>query len=633
MKNIYTIILIFAVAFTVTAQNTDTKKADELFDKLAYTDAADAYQKLIKSGKGSRYVYEKLADSYLKIGDTKQAETYYKRIVKGRKVNPEALYKYAQSLKSNGKLADYSTWMNKFAQMNSNDSRAKEFLKNPNSILELTEALPRFSATNLEDINTEYSEFGGFVVGKDFYFSSARNTTRRNYKWDDQPFLDVYKAELVGEDAVKNAALLSGDVNTKFHEGNIAITADGNRMYFDRNDYLNGKYNKSEEGINQINLYYTEKVAGSWKGVFSVPFNTSEHSTGHPALSPDGNTLYFVSDRPGGKGGSDIYSVSISGTGQFGTPQNLGETVNTEGKEVFPYVDSQGNLYFSSDGHLGIGGLDAFIAESKGSSFGTPLNLGKGANSEADDFAFIYDPNTQKGYVSSNRKGGKGKDDIYRINAIDTPCDVDMDIVVVNKNTNEPIFGAQLDLYDDADNKLSTKSTAEDGKGNFDTACADKFIVQASMKDFEPNSATILEANKHGKLTKTIKLTPIEAAPAVVVTKIDLAPILFDYDKSNIKPQAAFELDKLVAIMKNNPTMIIKVESHTDTRGMASYNRTLSHSRAQSTVAYVISQGIEASRISGQGFGLDRPAVNCGSNCSEVDHQANRRSDFIIVKR
>ena len=630
MKNIYTLILIFAVTFA-TAQNKDTKKADELYDKLAYTDAANAYQKLLKKGKGSRYVYERLANSYYNINDTKKAETHYKRVVKGRKVKPEAVYNYAQALKANGKLSDYGTWMKKFSQMSPNDSRAKDFLKSPNSVSQLKETYAKFEAINLKDLNTEYSEFGGIVVGKDFYFSSARNTNRRNYKWDDQPFLDVYKARLVGKNAVKNAELLAGDVNTKFHEGNVAITADGKRMYFDRNDYLNGKYKKSEEGISQISIYYTEKVDGNWKGVFPVPFNSSEYSTGHPALSPDGNTLYFVSDRPGGKGGSDIYSVSIDKKGGFGTPQILSGNINTEGKEVFPYIDSQGNLYFSSDGHLGIGGLDTFLAEANGNSFKNPVNLGPGLNSEADDFAFIYDPNTQKGYISSNRKGGKGKDDIYQINALEPPCDVDMGITVLNEYTDEPIFGARLDLYDGGDTKLSTKSTAEDGKGSLSTTCGDKFVVQAFMKGFEPNSTTVTEGTENGNITRTIRLTPIEVL--IVDEKINLEPILFDYNKSDIKPQAAFELDKLVDIMKRYPKMVIKVESHSDTRGKADYNRKLSDSRAQSTVQYVISQGIDPSRISGQGFGLDRPAVDCGSNCSEEEHQINRRSDFIIVER
>lgn len=628
MKKIYTLLLILAVTVT-TAQNKDTKKADELYDRLAYVDAADAYQKLLKKGKGSRYVFERLANSYYYINDTKKSETYYKRVVKGRNVKPEVIYNYAQSLKANGKYSLYNDFMKRFAEMSPNDSRAIEFMKNPNYVPNIMEDYARFEAKNLEYINTEYSEFGGKVVGKDFYFSSARNTNRKKYHWDDQPFLDIYKAELVG-DAIKNANLLEGDVNTKYHEGNVAITADGKRMYFDRNDYLDGDFDKSEEGINQINLYYTEWVDGAWKGVFSVPFNSDEYSTGHPALSTNGNMLYFVSDMPGGKGLSDIYRVSIDANGNFGTPERLSDDVNTEGKEVFPFIDSNGSLYFSSDGHQGLGGLDVFYAENDGNSFKSPVNLGKGANSEDDDFAFIYDPNTQMGFVSSNRSGGKGADDIYQIKAIEPPCDVTMDINVINEYTKEPIFGARIDLYDDVENKLSTKSTAEDGKGTVVAECDKKHVVQAFMRGFESN-ALVVDPTGNGKLTRTIELRPIEAI--IVDDKIQLNPILFDYNKHNIKPQAAFELDKLVGIMKKYPNLKIKVESHTDSRGNDNYNRELSEKRAQSTVQYVISQGIDASRISGQGFGEDKPAIPCGSNCTDEQYQKNRRSEFIIIER
>ncbi len=628
MKKIFTLLLIFTVTLA-TAQNKDTKKADQLYDRLAYIDAAAAYQKLLKQGKAGRYVYERLANSYYFINDTKKAETYYKRVVKGRKVKPETVYNYAQVLKANGKFSMYNTWMKTFASMAPEDSRAVEFMKNPNYVPQIMEDFARFEAKNLEYINTEYSEYGGIVVGKEFYFTSARNTARKKYHWDDQPFLDVYKAQLVG-DAIKNAQLLEGDVNSKFHEGNVAISPDGKRMYFDRNDYLDGKFKRNSEGINQINIYYTEWVDNKWKGVFSLPFNSSEYSTGHPALSPDGSTLYFVSDMPGGKGGSDIYMASIDSNGNVGSPQRLGDNINTEGKEVFPFIDSAGNLYFSSDGHQGLGGLDGFYAEAKGSGFEDPVNLGKGANSEDDDFAFIYDANTKTGFMSSNRAGGVGADDIYMIRGIEPPCEVDMDISVVNEYTGEPIFGARLDLYDAMDNRLSTKTAGEDGHGQLLAECNKEHMVQAVMTGFESNAITV-EASPSGKLSKTIELRPIEAI--IVDDKVQLNPILFDYNKHNIKPQAAFELDKLVEIMKKYPNMKINVESHTDTRGRAEYNRELSEKRAQSTVQYVISQGIDESRISGQGFGLDKPAVNCGGNCTEADHQKNRRSEFIIIER
>ncbi len=630
MKKIYIFFILIAVSSAIaTAQNKHTKKADQYYDRLAYTDAAEAYQKLLKKGKGSRYVFERLANSYYFINDTKKAEPFYKRVVKGRKVKPEVVYNYAQSLKANGKYSDYNTWMKRFAEMQPEDSRAIEFMKDPNYVPKLMEYRQKFSATNMKEINTEFSEFGGIVMDKTFYFSSSRNTKRKKYGWNEEPYLDIFQAEIIGG-TVKNASLLDGDINTKFHEGNVAITADGKRMYFDRNDYYNGKYKKSEEGINQINLYYSENIDGKWKGVKSVHFNSSEYSTGQPALSPDGNTLYFVSDKPGGKGMSDLYKVAVNKDGTLGTPQRLGDHINTEGKEVFPYVDSNGNLYFSSDGHMGIGGLDVFYAEAKGGNFGSPLNIGRDVNSPGDDFAFKFDPNTQEGYVSSNRDGGAGSDDLYQIKQLEELCDVTMNVSVVNEYTNDPISGARVDLYDIYENRLSSKTSNPDGEATHLGECEKPHEVLAFAEGFESNGVTV-DGQSGGEMDVVIQLRPIEEI--IVDDKVELNPILFDYDKHNIKPQAAFELDKLVAIMKKYPNMIIKVESHTDSRGSVEYNDDLSNRRAQSTVQYVISKGIDESRISGEGFGEGRPVINCGDNCTDEQYQKNRRSEFIIVER
>ena len=308
MKKIYTILLLIAVSTTiVSAQNSKTKKADNLYDRLAYTDAAQAYQKVLKRGTTDVYVFERLANCYYFINDTKKAEMYYKRVAKSKDANPEAIYNYAQTLKANGKFSDYNTWMKNFAKLSPNDTRVKEFMKNPNYIPKIMDDMARYTATNMEDINSEYADFGGIVYGKDFYFASGRNTSRKKYQWNEEPYLEIYKATNVGG-TMKNAELLNGDVNTKYHESNAVISADGKRMYFDRNDYFEGDYDKSANGINQINLYYAENIDGKgWSGVVSAPFNNNEYSTGHPALSQDGNTLYFVSDMPGGKGGSDIY--------------------------------------------------------------------------------------------------------------------------------------------------------------------------------------------------------------------------------------------------------------------------------------------------------------------------------------
>ena len=631
MKKIYTILLLIAVSTTiVSAQNSKTKKADNLYDRLAYTDAAQAYQKVLKRGTTDVYVFERLANCYYFINDTKKAEMYYKRVAKSKDANPEAIYNYAQTLKANGKFSDYNTWMKNFAKLSPNDTRVKEFMKNPNYIPKIMDDMARYTATNMEDINSEYADFGGIVYGKDFYFASGRNTSRKTYQWNEEPYLEIYKATNVGG-TMKNAELLNGDVNTKYHESNAVISADGKRMYFDRNDYFEGDYDKSASGINQINLYYAENIDGKgWSGVVSAPFNNNEYSTGHPALSQDGNTLYFVSDMPGGKGGSDIYMVAINSDGSLGTPERLGDNINTEGKELFPYIDSNGTLYFSSNGHMGIGGLDVFYAEAQGDGFGVVTNLGKGVNSSADDFAYKYDPTSQSGYVSSNREGGMGSDDIYMVEALEIPCEVTIAVLVINENTNAAVAGARVDLYDTMGNRLSTKTSNVDGMVSFKAACDQAHEVQGVLADFESNASKVAPANDQ-KVSATIALKPIEEI--IVEDQIVLNPILFDLDKSNIKAQAAFELDKVVAVMNKYPEMVIAVGAHTDSRATDAYNLRLSEARAQSTVQYIISKGISGKRISGKGYGESQPKVSCGDTCSEAEHQLNRRSEFTIVNR
>tara|TARA_R110000850_G_scaffold277058_1_gene421845 strand:+ start:69976 stop:71856 length:1881 start_codon:yes stop_codon:yes gene_type:complete len=626
MKKLYTIVFLIVASTTLTfAQNKDTKKADKHFERFEYVKAAKEYQDLIKKGKADDYVYTQLAESYFLINDTEKAEPFYKRVVTNPDVNPEIVYNYAQTLKANGKFDESNEMMNKFAQMKPNDSRAVDFKNNPNYIPQILEGKPKFTATIMGDLNSSYSDFGVNEVGNKIYFSSARNITRKNYGRNQEPFLDIYEAAFTGG-KVSNVQLVKGDVNTKYHEGIVAVTADGKRMYFDRNDYYDGKYRKDDEGINQLNIYYAELVDGRWRDVKPVPFNNSEYSVGHPALSPDGKTLYFVSDMPGGQGDSDIYKVSINADGSFGTPQNLGTNINTEGKEVFPSVGQDGTLYFSSDAHLGLGGLDVFLSANGGA--GEVKNLGLPINSSSDDFSFSMNQATQEGFVSSNRGGSEeaGSDNIYRIKEL---CVSTIQSIVMDSNTNRPLSGATVALYDANQNRLTTKSTGADGRASFEIECDQTITVQASVDGYESNAVTVSTSSKN--VPAEIMLRPIDEI--VVDDKVVLNPILFDFDKHNIKPQAALELDKLVQIMKKYPDMEIKVEGHTDNRGSDAYNKQLSNRRAQSTVQYVISKGIDESRISGEGFGEERPAVACGSNCTEAQHQENRRSEFIITKR
>lgn len=625
MKKSY-IAFLFALSIStaMTAQNKQTKKADKLYDRLEYASAAEAYEKLAEKGKADDYVYTQLGNVYYYMNDSKEAEKYYGKVLPSNEASAEVLNRYAQVLKRNGKVNEYNQAMKNFARMNPNDSRAEAFMDNPNYLQKLLSSEPGFKAESLTGVNSDYSDFGGYIHGEDFYFATARNTKRQSYGWNDQPYLDIYKAQIVGN-TFQDPQPLKGDVNTKYHESSVSISPDGTRMYFDRNDYFRGKYKKGEDGVNQIHIYYAENVNGEWKDVQEASFNDKNYSTGHPAVSPDGKWLYFSSTRPGGSGDSDIYRVAINSDGSFGEPQRLPNHINTEGKEVFPFVDKEGTLYFSSDGHPGMGGLDVFYAKAQGNSFGEVKNMGVAVNSSADDFAFHYDTDSEKGFVSSNR-ASSAIDNIYSVKPIEI-CETILAVTIKDSKTNKALANARVQLFDANNNLVATKTADAQGQAKFDAECEVEYFISASINDYEDNSITYAATNED-LVEQDLLLDRI-----IVEDKIVINTIHFDFDKSNIKPEAALELDRVVAVMKKHTGMIIKVEAHTDSQGNAKYNMGLSDRRAQSTVAYIVSQGIDASRVSGEGFGASRPEVDCGANCTHEDHATNRRSEFIIVKR
>lgn len=626
MKKFYIYILLVVTSINfANAQSKDTKKADQLFDRLAYTEAIQEYNGLIEKGKADEYVYTQLARTYTILNDTKKAESFYKRVVKNKKANPETLFAYAEILKANGKSSDYKKWMKRFVKANPNDPKAAIYLKNQDYLEELEDRDPLYVITNAEKVNTKYSDFGSFTKDNKIYFSSSRNTDRKNHNLNGEPFLDIYSATTDGS-KMSNVEMLEGDVNSKYHEGTIAITPDGKRMFFDRNNYFEGDLEKDEEGINQINLYTAEKVAGEWTNIEPVSFNDDNYSTGHPAISPDGKTLYFSSDKPGGQGGSDIYMVELKADNSFGEPKNLGNQINTIATEVFPFIDSNGSLYFSSNGHLGLGGLDVFLAEKNGNSFTFPENLGPGVNSGNDDFGANIDPEKGTGYVSSNRKGGKGGDDIYLLGKL-PPCDVDVTITVEDADGNG-ISKAFVEIMNITEGTTDSDTATTTGKYLFSSKCKREYKVMASADGYLPAERTVSIAKKSANLTIALQKEPVITPDEVV-----LNPIYFDFDKWNIRPDAAAELDRLVAVMNKYPDLKISAESHTDVRGPESYNQTLSQKRAESMRDYIISKGIDTSRISGLGKGESEPAVSCeGSACSKEDHQLNRRCAFKIVK-
>lgn len=632
MKKRYYLVtfLLAMVGYNSIAQNDDTKKADKYFDRLEYVNAVEEYKDIVEDGDATPYVYQRLADSYYNLYNTTESERYYAMYFEeSADASEETYFRYAQMLKANGKYEESNEVMQNFASKYPNDKRAVAFKSNSNYLNDILNAKEKYTVTSL-DFNTDLIDFGGYKKNGKVYFVSARNKSRRNYGWNEQPTLDIYvTAETEG--MYEKPSLLEGEINTKFNEGTVAISNDGNTIYFTRNDYFDGDYEKDSNGIGQLKIFMASMVNGEWDDVQSLPFNDSEYSTGHPALSRDGKTLYFSSDMPGGMGQSDLYKVAVNDDGTFGDPINLGAGINTEGRESFPFIDSEGTLYFSSDGQPGIGGLDVFYASSEGNGFGKVKNIGQPINSMGDDFAFTFNVNDKKGYVSSNRGGVQenvANDNIYLVEEIIIEK-INVLVTVIDTETGAPIADAEVINYK-GENQIGRKMTSEDGKTQFNELLAgNDYTLQVNADDYESNSK-LISKEEENEVEVVIQLTPIE--PIIEEDEIVLNPIKFDFDKANIRPKAALELDRLVGVMKKHPKMIIKVEAHTDKRGPADYNQKLSERRAKSTVDYVVSQGVDKSRISWEAFGESKPKIDC-QQCTEEEYQENRRSVFKIVER
>lgn len=623
MKNLYIVVSFIAISFTVSAQDKNTKVADKLFNRFEYNDAAKEYLKLIENGKSDPYVYKQLAESYYNVFNSTEAVKWYAKATETNQ-DAETYYRYAQMLKANGKYEEANKQMKKFAAAAPHDMRAKAFNENPNYIPKLLDKAKLFNV-NSSDISSDKSDFGAVLYNDKVYFASARNGARKTYGWTDEPFLDIYKADYNADGTVTNATAVT-ELNSKWNDGPITISADGSTAYFASESFKEKIATPKDKAANakfsQVFLFKATKNGDQWGEITSLPFNSKEFSNANPCLSRDGKTLYFSSNRPGGIGGNDVWKVAVNADGTYGEPQNLGNKVNTEGNESFPFIaDDNKTLYFASAGRPGFGGLDVFQIDLSNGTEAT--NLGKPVNTEKDDFAFTFNSTKGTGFLSSNRNG---KDDVFGVSPI---CGVDVQTIVTDAKTGAILANASVSILDEKKNVIATEMTNAKGEVNYRVECDKPYVIQASKDGYEGNTFAVAKS-KGPKAKVDAALQPIDVI--VTETEIVLQPIYFEFNKSNITQEGAFELDKLVQVMKNNDKMVIIAKSHTDNRGADDYNLKLSERRAKSTVQYIVSKGIDASRISGKGMGELEPKVDCGKDCNEAQHAQNRRSEFLIVK-
>lgn len=625
MKKLITTFCLFLALSLSFAQDKNTIKADNFFDSYQYVNAIDEYSKLAEGKNATTYIFIRLADSYYNIFNPEAATKWYtKAVEENSKVDAEVYYRYAQSLKSMGKYKEANTQMEIFSKLKPSDSRAKEYKLNPNYIPSLNNQTKMFDIFETTILYKNQSSFGAFLTNEnELYFASTKNTSKKTDKWTDQPYLDIYKATRNANGTFSEAEAVP-ELNTPYHDGPVTISSDGKIMFFARDGLSEGNYQMNKAGtmkVGEQGLYRATKSGDKWTNVEALSFNSKLYSVTNPSLSADGKTLYFASNMPGGMGESDIWKCSVSGT-SYGKPENLGEMVNTAGKENFPFITDDNILYFASMGKQGFGGLDVFRINLNTNE--EAQNVGKPLNSEKDDFSFSFNKKENVGFFSSNRNGF---DAVYSAKPI---CKSTATIVVTNKKSGDIISNATVVILDNLGNSIESQKTNNQGIVQYNVECGTAYSLQISAANFE-NATVILEKSNEKETLTKVQLVPEE----VIITEkeVILKSIYFDFDKSNITAQGATELDKLVNVMNKNAEMKIFVKSHTDSKGKDDYNMILSEQRAQATVQYVISRGINSDRISGKGFGATEPKIDCGKKCTDEENSQNRRSEFLIVKK
>ena len=637
------------------------RKADRFFDSGDYIRASEIYEGELKKGN-SKEILKKLSDCYFNIyryedglrvmaplvaGNFKETDKYY-----DNRYN----FMYSQFLFATG---DYEKAIDYLVLFKNNRG-----IKPPNKE-EAKEEVETFRLKKSDfeikkmAFNSDASDFGAVKLNDTVYFSSDRGDADGNrYDWTHRAFLDIYKFPIGNKlEPLREPKPLPAIINSPWHEGSFCFSKDGNTLYISRSNMENGKAIFDKEKNNKVQLFISHKVNGKWQEPVKLPFNQDEYNYEHPVLSPDGKRLYFASDELGSVGGFDIYYVTVNDDGTYGTLRNLSSVINTENREQFPFIDDEGNLFFASNGHLGLGMLDVFVSRWVNGKFTKPINLGSPINSRYDDFSLRY-YDDKNGFFTSNRD--RDNDDIYSfeqtgeifgreyINQFEVR-DKDAMEYVPNASV-KLIFGEEMVYQNTLDSiaQFNINLVAGTYKVIADAPGFDELGQDVEVTE-ETNQKHIIYLTKNNEVTDAIS-NRSEASKAVINELLkdtitpnifaegnklyfDMAPIYFDFDQWEIREDSKKVLNELAYKLAKYPTLRIRINSHTDTRGTDMYNQVLSEKRAQSTRDYIAEVGnIDLDRLSFKGYGESKPITNCGDFCTEAQHQQNRRSEFEIVE-
>ncbi|MDO9255358.1 MAG: OmpA family protein [Bacteroidales bacterium] len=635
----YMLMLTIGILLQVLMSCQPIYKAQKQMDKYNYAGAIVTLKKAADKEKTHNAALPLLAECYRLQHDILNAKAAYAQAVAVPGAKPECFFNYAQALQSTGNYTKAREMYLKYAQMNPSDPKGLLFATHCDSVLGPWKGKkPAYEVKLANNINTTESDFGpAFYDGKLIFASDFTNVAGegKKYGWTGRGYLNLMKSEPVSAGDywgdMKKTSEFESKFNQPYHDGPATFSAEGNTIYFTRSFFGKAK-RKGIYKTNLLKIYYSSKTNGTWGEIMPFFLNSKDFSVGHPSLSADGQTLYFVSDMPGGQGGTDIWMCKREGE-KWGPPSNLGKTVNTTENEMFPSMPNNGILFFASNGHPGYGALDIFKTKKENGTWTTPENLHLPINGSFDDFTIAYATGDKSGFFSSNRPEGVGSDDIYAFRDAKPEPVLPAYItgLVKDKTTMLPLAGATVFLYDPSTGNVKVLKTGVNGIYKAVVDKPSEYVVKAMMPDYIADCSpfTIAEV-KSGSTTSAPRDLLLDKL--TVNKTFSFGNIYYDFDKYNIREDAKPELDKLVLFMNENP-INVELGSHTDCRGSAAYNEKLSQKRAENAVKYIVSKGIDKSRITAKGYGEQQLTNKCadGATCSSAEHQANRRTEFKVT--
>lgn len=648
---IATALIATCVTISAVAQTARLKRANDLYDAGGYFEAIELFKKdLDKVAKEEMGIYlYKIANSYRFIGNAKQAEIWYAKAILRNAPDPKAYFYHAEMLKMSEKYNEALEQYQKYQELVPNDPLVKIGIESCQLAIKWKESPSGYQITNMRPINSRQSDFSPAFGSDDYtmlYFTSTRDdaTGSKKHAGTGEKFTDIFVTERDRAGKWSKPRPLEEAINTDADEGTPSLTPDFTKMYFTR--CRTSKRNKLG-----CEILLTQKREQGWLTPEALPLAPDSMVVAHPSISADELTLYFVSNIKGGLGGNDIWKVTrVSASDNWGEPVNMGPQINTKGNEMFPFIHPDGTLYFSSDGHPGMGGLDIFRARPTDGNGWAIENMRYPINSSADDFGIIFERSREAGYYSSRRgdMGARGGDNIYMFFL--PPLNFNMIGGVNDEKTGRPIARAAIKIVG-SDGNIQNSETADDGSFRFILNPNTDYIVIASKEGYLNNKAkeTTKGVSESKDFKKVIALTST-ARP------IELPNIFYDFNRWELRPESMASLDRLVEVLNDNPTIIIELGAHTDSRGSLEYNYELSQKRAQSVVNYLIEKGIPAARLRARGFAQSQPKVvdeqmaaqftflKAGDVLNqkiidelkleeqkETVHQVNRRTEFRVL--